>query len=205
MPAAAPTAQAIAPDEWRAALQRPGSLLTLVLEQRGRLAATVSDGRGLGWALLALLLCSVVSALPYGFVLSPARAWRIAALFVGSLAICYPSLQMFSSYLGSRVPAGSNLLLALCVTAVAGLFTFGFFPIVWFLDATMRQGDLVTAADASVALLAVSLGAGLWQLLRCQQLAAVLTADRGCWLVRAWMALLVYVTWRMARALELLA
>ena len=70
----------------------------------------------------ASLLCSA----PYGFVLGGDAAIRVALLFVGSVALCWPSLHVFSGYLGCRVSALQNLVIALLISAVAGMFALGF-------------------------------------------------------------------------------
>lgn len=193
------------PRELRAALFGPVRAMDLVLTEKRRFLVTLTDDRS-GWLLVAVLfLTSLVFTIPYGLVLGIERPWRVAALFLGSVTICLPSLLVFSGYVGLGVAARRNLGLALVVTAVAALFTFGFFPILWFLALTMDGGTLVTTHGISVGLLAVSLSAGLLRLEGC--LGQVRESDRNgaCpRLVTTWMILVIFICHRMALLLELL-
>src|SRR4051794_23107335 len=82
--------------ELRAAFYRPAAAIDVLLAQRERWTATVIENRQ--WPRMAglLLLWSIVFALPYGFVLSFQSAWQIATLFLGSVALCLPSLHVVS-------------------------------------------------------------------------------------------------------------
>jgi hypothetical protein len=203
-PAAAAPPEPFAAAEWQAALARPTLLLDLLFAQRERFGASVAQGHGLLLPAGLLLACSVLTALPYGLVLSPRHGYRVALLFTGSLLICWPSLCVFGNYVGLRLRPLQMLLLALPISSIAGLFTFGFFPILWFLIATMRDGDQITGQGASLALLAIALLAGLAWLLRCLDAATELRDGAARWLLPGWQLLLTFVTMRMARALELL-
>lgn len=180
--------------------------MEVVLAESNRIAMGVGSGRYPGLLVLLLLTTSLLFALPYGAVLDPERFWRVAALFVGSLAICFPSLQVFGNYMGFRIDVTRNLSLALLLTSAAALFSFGFFPILWFLQETMQsEGGEVTAQHLSIAFLSVSLAAGIGHLGRC--LVALEKAKRGeiSWLLMlVWQGLFVFISYRMALVLELL-
>ena len=57
------------------------------------------------------------------------RFWRVAALLLGALAICVPSLHVFGRYLGAGLSWAQTLAVSLAATAVTSLFTFAFAPI----------------------------------------------------------------------------
>ncbi|HEX6811407.1 MAG TPA: hypothetical protein VF384_07280 [Planctomycetota bacterium] len=203
-PTAPTPPEPFAPAEWQAAVAQPARLLELLFAQRERFGASVARGQELRLPAVLLLGSSVLTALPYGLVLSPQHGYRIALLFTGSLLLCWPSLCVFGSYVGCRLRPLQMLMLALSIGSIAGLFTFGFFPILWFLLATMRDGDLVTGHGASLALLAIALLAGLAWLLRCLDGTSELCSRGTRWLLLGWQVLVGFVTLRMARALELL-
>jgi hypothetical protein len=191
--------------ELRGVLRDPAQALEIVLAARPRLAASIA-AVGRPWPLVAVLaLCTTVASLPYGLVLGASAFWKVTVLFGGSVLLCFPSLQVFGAYLGSRLQPVQNLALSLVIASVAALFTLGFAPIAWFLTATMAQGDWIDAHDVSLVLLAAALVAGLGQLTRCVRLEAGLLPNRSSLAVLvAWQALVVFVTLRMARALGLL-
>ena len=192
------------PAELRAVFSRPHRAVEIVLSERERLAATVVDRRNLGLLVALLLAASVLFALPFGAVLDPSRLWRVIQLFTGSALICFPALHVFGAFLGFRVDIGQNLALTLVVTSVAALFSLGFFPVLWFLDTVMADEEsAVFRHGIAVALLVVSLVAGLAHLLRC------LSGPNGplgagfSLVVGVWQCLLVFITYRMALFLDL--
>lgn len=188
--------------ELQGALRAPLSVLELVLAHPARLASTIQARQGVG--LLAMLLgyVTLVFALPYGAVLDVATCWRLPLLLVGTLAICLPSLHVFSTYIGASIDARQNLALGLVITSVAALFCFGFFPVVWFLRATMLEDSGLSARELSNLLLCVSFAAGVGHLVRCfRGLDALVPSYRG--LVAAWLVLFHFIAYRMALLLEL--
>lgn len=192
-------------DDLRACLWRPQRTLDVVLVERGRLVASVLAPRTLLPLVAVLLLCGVVFAVPFGLVDGPRRAGHIATLLVGSVLLCFPSLQVFGAYLGLRLTLAQNLAIALLIPSAAALFTFGFFPIHWFLLATMGDAPS-TGSTIRVVLLSASLLLGLSHCNRCLFLDRSLQAFRASWVLWiAWQALLLFISWRMARALGLLA
>lgn len=184
----------------------PFRLLEVVLAERGRLVANIAGKKELIRLAVAMLLGSVMFALPYGAVLDPGRCWDIAVLFVGSMVICLPSLQVFSAYLGVTITFTQNLALALIITTASALFCFGFFPILWFLRSTMAEDSgVVTAEHISIGLLTISLIAGISQLNRCVFIDKALSKMRSNpLLLLFWQGLLVFITYRMATVLEIL-
>jgi len=200
--------------EIRRAFLRPDLALEYALAGRERLTRNLAEGRGM-WGLAALLMAiSLLAAVPYGAVapygaLAPqGRFWTITALYTGSLFICFPSLYVFSQFLGMPFRLAQIFVLSLLITSVAGLFTFGFFPIIWFIDATMdtTRGAFVTPADLSVALLVLSLAMGVVQMGQC------LVAKNGMGrevkefpaLMAIWLVLFLFITQRMATVLAIL-
>ena len=201
-------AEPFSEDELRRALRRPYLIIEYVLGAKERLARSLSQGRSLWLLAFMLLVTSLLSTVPYG-VLSPVKSfWKVAVLYTGSLFICFPCLHMFAQFLGFRFDLAQNSALALVITAVAGLFTFGFFPIIWFIDYTTRPGagTLILPEQLSVFLLALSLLMGIVQMGRCLALEGMPAGEAGQFglLVALWLPLLVFITYRMADLLALL-
>ncbi|MEW6071751.1 MAG: hypothetical protein AB1726_04025 [Planctomycetota bacterium] len=190
--------------ELRALFGRPHRTLAVVLAEPERLASTIAAGRNVVLLVGALLYTSVVFALPFGAVLGLERFWRVALLFVGSLAICFPSLQVFSSYVGCRMGVRQNLALGLVITCVGGVFTFGFFPVLWFLQATMSaESSTITPRHIAVVLLFLSLLAGIMHLYRCLRRVEGLVRAYSV-VITCWQLVFVFISYRMARLLDLL-
>ncbi|MCA8979104.1 MAG: hypothetical protein H6831_06030 [Planctomycetes bacterium] len=192
--------------ELRRALVSPFGALELVLADQERVAKDILGAGGVTRLIAVLLGVSLLYSVPYGLVLGLDFTWRVGALFLGSLAICLPSLQVFSNFIGIRIDVGRNAALTLLVTSVAAAFSFGFFPILWFLRATMADGEIVNLTGLSVLFLTVALFAGIAQLLRCLGVMTAVTGRRdSLWLIVVWLCLLLFVTLRMARTLGLTA
>ena len=193
--------------ELRRALRRPDLAMEYALGGAERLRRNLSTGRHLWWLVGLLLATSLLAAVPYGAVPPTRSFWRIAALFTGSLFICFPCLHVFSQFLGFRFRLAQNLALSLVLTSVAGLFTLGFFPIIWFIYATTESGPSTWLAvdHLSVALLTLSLGMGMVQMGRCLATRNGMVAEAKPFpaLLALWLALLVFITYRMATVLEL--
>lgn len=190
--------------ELRAVALRPHRALDLVLVERARLAKTIAGGENLLLLIAILLATSVLAALPFGAVLGPHRVLRVAALNVGSVALCFPALHVWSGYLGCKNRLGQDLVLALLVSAVAGLFALSFAPIVWFVRLTTSPGS-ISVGSVSAGLMALSVLAGVVHLARTVgEQARALSPTRGHRLVMvAWIGLLLFVVQRMAGYLEL--
>ncbi|HIE69466.1 MAG TPA: hypothetical protein EYP98_04500 [Planctomycetes bacterium] len=137
------------------------------------------------------------------------RVAHITLLFLGSVLLCYPSLQVFGSYLGVRMHPAQTLAIALVIPSAAALFTFGFAPIYWFLNFTMPgdgpDGMPSSSAITRVVLLVFSLLLALSHLNRCLFGDSNLKVLRDNWaLWVGWQVLLVFLTYRMAESLDLL-
>lgn len=192
----------LAPSEIVEALWRPHRAADLILAEYARVRAALSHERCVHLLVALLVLSSVLFAVPYAVVLDPTRAHRIAALYLGAVALCFPSLHVFTSYLGCRMSVMQNLVMALLISAVAALFSLGFAPIVWFVAVTTQSDDVVPIT--SFVLLAASLLAGLGQLGRVLWLdGARAQNDRYRATVLAWQGLLVFVAYRLATVLDL--
>ena len=190
--------------ELRAAALRPHRALDLVLVERARLARTIAGEESLLPLIGLLLGVSVLAALPLGAVLGPERVLRVAALNLGSVAVCFPALHVWSGFLGCRNRLAQDLGLALLVSATAGVFALSFAPIVWFLRLTTAPGSL-TVGTVSAGLLAISVLAGVAHLARTvREQASVLSPSRGHRLLMlAWTGLLLFIACRMGAYLEL--
>lgn len=200
-----PPTESFSPKELKDALLRPDLAMEYVLGRPRRLATSLARRDGLWLLSLLLFLTGLVFALPFGAAPPVSGFWKVSILFTGSVLICMPSLHVFATYLGLALAPAQNVALALLISSVAAIFTFGFFPIVWFITATTdgAASDLPPGLVAT-ALLAVALLMGLLQLLRC------LLHDRGAAvggmhraLLAVWIVLLLFITFRMARLLEL--
>lgn len=191
--------------ELTACLSRPHRMLDVVLGERTRLAANLRTGEGVKALVTIMLLCSVAFAVPFAVIDGPSRVAHIAVLFLGSVLLCYPSLQVFGSYLGVRMHPGQTFAIALVIPSAAALFTFGFAPIYWFLDYTMPTDAPGQGSLTRVVLLVFSLLLALSHLNRCLFADSNLKVLRDNWaLWVGWQVLLVFLTYRMAEALSLL-
>ncbi|MCB9882045.1 MAG: hypothetical protein H6834_09660 [Planctomycetes bacterium] len=199
-----PAAQPFTKRELLGVWRNPLQAIDLLLANRDRLEASLGHGQHVGLLAVTLLFASALFALPLGFVLSTVEPWRVGVLYLGSLVICLPSLQVFGAYLGIRVTTLHNLASGLVISAVAGMFAFGFFPILWFLRATMaEESDLVNPADLGVAMLAFALFAGLLHALRCFVRGARSNAWASLSILLVWEGLVVFIHYRMASVLGL--
>jgi hypothetical protein len=195
----------LSPEELKGSLVRPDLLAAQVLGSADRIALNLSGGEGLGLLIVLLSGASLVATAPYG-AFSPVESWwKVAALFTGSLLICFPSLHVFLQFLGVKISLARNLALSLVITATAGLFTLGFSPIIWFIDRTTRATDssVVTPSDLSRLLLAVSLLMGVVQMGRCLAASRCGADDRSSMTapIFVWIALYFFIVWRMAGVL----
>ncbi len=192
--------------ELRACAFQPQRTLDVVLAERGRLVASVLSGHALLTLVALLTMCSLVFTAPFAAVDGAHRVGHVAMLFLGSVLLCFPSLQVFGSYLGVRLSLAQNFTIALLIPAAAALFTFGFFPIYWFLAATMPTQGAVTGTSIRVVLLVCSLLLALSHCNRCLFLDPSLKALRASWpLWIGWQLLLVFITYRVAVTLGLFA
>ena len=194
--------------ELRRLLLRPYLVADYVLAGKDRLARNLSRGPGVWLVAGILLVTGLVSTVPYGYLCPVGSFWKIAVLYTGSLLICLPCLHIFSQFLGFKFDLAQNLATALVITCVAGLFTFAFFPIIWFIDFTTRcdLATVITPADLSTVLLTVSLLIGVLHMWRCLIRRGGMSAGAVAFqvLIFCWLPLLVFITFRMARVLELL-
>ncbi|MHC4470207.1 MAG: hypothetical protein ACYTDY_06820 [Planctomycetota bacterium] len=198
--------EAFARDEIRGALYRPHLAAEYVLGRPDRLAGNLARVDGLPLLSLLLFLAGILFAVPFGAVPPVASFWKVSLLFTGSVVICFPSLHVFSLYLGLRLDLAQNLVLGLVISAVAGIFTFGFFPIMWFIDYT-TEGASAGFGPKQLAsfFLTISLLMGVVHLVRCQRLTrgSLGRSPLFCWLLGLWTLLLLFITYRMAVHLEL--
>ena len=189
-------------------LWRPDLLVEYTLGRHRSLLENLARREALVAVVAMLLLTGLAATVPYGLC-SPARnPWKIAVLFTGSLLLCVPSLHVFAQYLGIRRSVLQNLALGLLITSTAGLVLFGFFPIIWFIDLTTdaAEAKIVSVQSISLGLLAVAWLMGVIHMGRCLVLPRSLHRPRDgmALLVLVWLGLLIFVTYRMARFLELL-
>jgi hypothetical protein len=191
--------------ELRGMLRAPMRMVDLVLGERRRFAMNIAQEHRLPSLLLVLLCATAVFALPFGAVLGLGGFWRVAALLLGSLAICFPSLHVFGKYLGARVSWMQTLCVSLAGTAVTALFTFAFAPILGFLRATMTDAAIVTAQGMSVGLLVLALIAGLGHFLRLFLGEPALRARHSPlgFIIVPWIVLYLFITMRLASVLGL--
>jgi len=189
------------------ALFLPHRAIALILGERERLAATVAGGPELGLTVILLLLAATAFALPYGAFSAAGGAGKAAVLFTVSMLICFPSLYIFNQYVGTGLRLEQTLAAAALFSAAAGIMSFGFFPIAWFLDFSITdQGTgAVSFRWLSNFLLAVAFGLGLLQVGRCFVWSGpfLRIGPAPKLLLLAWSGLLGYITFRMALVLGL--
>jgi hypothetical protein len=191
--------------ELSAMLRAPLRMADLVLGERRRLVANIAQEHRLPSLLLVLAGATAGFALPFGAVLGPAHFWRVAALLLGGLAICVPSLHVFGRYLGARLSGAQTLSVSLAATAVVSLFTLAFAPIVGFLRVTMTSSRDVSWEGIAFLLMTGALLAGIGQLFRLLRGAPALRAlgpSLGPVLI-PWLGLYLFITFRLACVLGL--
>ena len=200
-----PPAEPHSLEEIRRALGRPDLLVDLVLAAPRRLASDIASRANTGPVATLLAVASVAFAVPYGCVHGFGSWWRMVPLFLGTVAICFPSLHVFCSYLGLRVTLAQNLVLALTISAVAAIFSLGFAPILAFLRLTIDPGAHEVGWESlSVLLLAASLLAGIAQLWRCLRGWNGMATPRSFAIVLLfWHVMLIYIFARMGTVLGL--
>lgn len=190
--------------ELRAAALRPDLMIDLLLAQWPRLSCNVQQGQHLKRLIALLLGATIISSLPYAAVLDPQALEKIALLYLGAVAICFPSLHIFSAFLGLRSGLLQDLLVALIQAAVSSLFTLGFAPVLWFLGLTMGGAE-ETSSALSAFFLSASALAGLLHFFRCAY-AAQGSKDQGrrFALLGLWQLLLIFIGVQMAQLIGLI-
>jgi hypothetical protein len=191
--------------ELRGMLLAPLRMVDLVLGERRRLATNVAQEHRLPSLLLVLAAATAVFALPFGVVLGAPLFWRVAALLLGGVAICVPSLHVFSRYLGARMSWAQTLSVSLAAGAVTALFTAAFAPILAFFRATMSDAAVVTPQAMAVLLLVLAFAAGIGQLFRLPRADAALRRISATLiaLLIPWVVLYLFITVRLASVLGL--
>lgn len=195
--------------ELRASFLRPDLAAALVLGSPDRVGRTLAGGLEVGLLMALLTSLSLFATIPYGAASLPAASlWKVTALYTGSLLICLPSLHIFLQFVGITGGLLRNVSLSLVIPASAALFTFGFAPIIWFIDLTTAAGDesVVTPEGLSGMLLAIALLLGVVQMKRCLT-SSNAVRDEGHFgaVTVVWVVLLLFIAWRMAGYLELRA
>jgi hypothetical protein len=193
--------------ELRGMLGAPLRMVDLVLGARRRFATNIAQEHRLPTLLLVLAVATAAFALPLGAVMGLGQFWRIAALLLGALGICVPSLHVFGRYMGAGLSWAQTLAVSLAATAVTSLFTFAFAPIVGFLRATMTASAEVHWAEVAIVLLGCALVAGIGQLfwlLRGEPALRRLGPRFGLVLI-PWLVLYLFITVRLATVLGLIA
>jgi hypothetical protein len=196
-------------EEYAEVFKNPHRTIEYILGSSRRLARSVDSGKA-PWRLAMMLLAvSLLAAIPYGVVAPRGNWWKIAALYCGSLAICFPSLHIFAQFFGVRLDLLRSLALSMVITATAAIFTFGFFPIIWFLKISIvaNKYTFIGPGELSTFLLYVSLALGLMQIARCLISPGFRKAQQNPslgLLFVLWAPLLIFITHRMADLLELL-
>lgn len=192
--------------EIQSVLKRPDRAVEFVLGRPDRIASTVGGGKHLWPLSLLLLLSGLAFAVPFGAVPPVSAFWKISILYTGSVALCYPCLHVFSCYLGFRLASAQNLALGLLVSAVAAIFTFGFFPILWFIHLTLTPTAAVRPEHLHRGFLGFSLLLAIAHLGRCLRHLRGAARMSGLYLglLIPWVLLLVFMTYRMGILLGLI-
>lgn len=192
-------------EELRAALRHPSAAVDVLLADRRRWTASVIGNRDAGDMVILLLMWTVLFSLPYGLVLSWNEAWKIGTLFLGSVALCLPSLHVVARYLGLRVHVAQSFAFATIIATVASIFSCSFAPILWFLQVTTHgASSQSTVAGLSGTLLGLAALAGAIHGMRCLQLAEQPHGGSGFTVVvLVWQVLLLFIGLRMSDALGL--
>lgn len=186
------------------AFRRPDLALDLVLSAPARYSATLASPTR-GRLVRLTLAVAVLASLPFGFYFGASKLFHVAALFLGSIAICGPSLHVFANYVGVSLRVEQSFGIALLAASVASAFSLGFAPIVFFLRATIAdEAERASMGPLVGILLGLSLAAGMIQVLRSLTSGPLVprTASFG-FVVCGWFLLLAFIAERMGRVLGL--
>ncbi len=200
-------AQPFSRQELRGMLGAPLRMLDLVLGARRRFAANIAQEHRLPSLLLVLTVATVGGAVPFGAMLGLDHFWRLAALLLGGLAICLPSLHVFGKYLGAGMSWAQTLSVSLAATAVTSVFTLAFAPILGFLRATMTAATVVTPDGMAIVLLMCAFAVGIGQLIHllCREPALHKLRSSLMFILVPWLALYLFITVRLAGFLALIS
>jgi hypothetical protein len=191
--------------ELRAATWNPAAAIDIILAQHERWTANIVEHHEPRRMVSLLLMWAAVFALPYGMVLSLPQVAHVAMLFLGSVALCLPSLHVVSAYLGLRVHIAQSTAFAAVVATVASVFSFAFAPILWFLQATTDSAaSQTTIATLSGLLLSLAALAGAAHGMRSLRFVGRMD-DRVTFglVVFLWQLLLLFIGVRMSTTLGL--
>lgn len=86
-------------------------------------------------------------------------AWKMVVTVWGPIAICTPSLYVFSAVRGSTIKVTELVYLLLGAIATSGIVLLAFAPITWFFTWTMEDIEIIRVMN--VFLVALGIGFGL--------------------------------------------
>ena len=182
-----------------AACLKPHRLIELLLGDRARLAQTIVASPILPLLVAVLLVAGLLFAVPFGIAPPVSAFWKVSVLYTGALLICFPSFFVFGQYVGLKLTVLQSLAIGLLISTTAGILTFGFFPIIWFVHVTSGSTETVSRPLAAL-LLGASLVLGVLHMLGCVAYSRQLRGGDYL-LVLAWAGLVAFITLRMANFL----
>jgi hypothetical protein len=161
------------------------ALIEWLLKHREHLFEDVLARRDLGRYILDAFLVTIVGAAFYGFVAGiSVGGWQILYdpikmpwVLILTLALCLPSLYVFSCYFGSRLDLLQTCALGFTATAVVSTILIGFAPITWFFMFT-APGSHHFAVIVNVAVFTIAGIFGLQFLVRGARALHQRTAER---------------------------
>lgn len=85
-------------------------------------------------------------------------AWKMVATIWGPIAICTPSLYVFSAVRGSTITLPQLVYLLLGAVATSGIVLLAFAPITWFFTWTMDEIEMIRMMNVFLVALAIGFG-----------------------------------------------
>jgi hypothetical protein len=116
------------------------SVLIDLLRDRSKFLEEIRSGVKLETKNAALLLCSSIFFAIYGAIIGSSHSWaqalssafKLPALYLITLIICFPTLYFFNILFGSRKTFGQHFAMLLTAVAVISVLLFSFAPITLF-------------------------------------------------------------------------
>ena len=116
------------------------ALIDWLLKHQAHVFEDILAEREVGRYLVDSIVVTIVGSVFYGFVVGISiGGWQVLYdpvkmpwVLLFTLALCLPSLYIFSSYAGSRLTLGQTAAVASTATAVVATILIGFAPVTWF-------------------------------------------------------------------------
>ncbi len=136
------------------------------MRDRAAFIADVGRSNQLPTKLIGLLVSSSIFFLAYGLVIgaihSPLQAIssaiKLPILYLLALTVCFPTLYIFNSFIGSRQTFLQHCILILASTNIIALLMLGFFPVSLFFLLTANDPAFFKLLNVAIMALTGAIG-----------------------------------------------